>query len=464
MNRAVIIALLLTASAACQVIQVAGGTSTILGGAGGEATLYFPSNTALISGGIANGRAGFGLADAFKVDNFNVTIGDRGFAGMLDGLGGISLQERGIFIERSGFGAFVGATGAGETLPFFQAAVAQHIGAGITYHGAFGKWRLGSVAALSGGTHTAATSATYNGTYLKLTGAGGLLASKPIIAGSVDFHPDAFVRMLASRQNLWENGQTAVINNAGLFAGTGHFSANVGAYSGQSGGVGSHGVNGGISARFGLISETSGYFNSGGHALVFHALTETTRRWSLTQNVSQSRGQTNFGAGASYHTNRIAVSVSNGIGFSPTRGYVHTTSISITLRVHDSAVTLAGNQSPGMTRYSAYGSDYTHGPLAASSSAPGSSGHQFHTGGNIVIKAHVTDRAGQPVEGAAVALCANHLISNSNGEVTLRTKAHSVTVTVLPEEFSAPGQWKVVRVPEIATADVTAEIIVERAE
>jgi hypothetical protein len=220
-------------------------------------------------------------------------------------------------------------------------------------------------------------------------------------------------------------------------------------------------VNAAVGFHIGPVSENSGWFSSAGHAVLFHAVTESTRHWSLTQTVSQSQGQTNISGGGSYHTNAFSVGVSQGIGFSPTAGFVRTTSLTLTLHIRDAAVTVADNEAPHTNRWSAYAQDYTRGPYQGAASA-GQSAHTFHQKGKYMIAGIVKDSHGQPVEGAAVALCAVHLYSDSAGKFSLRTKARSVDVTVIPEDFMAPGNWKAVRVPEMATADAVVEIVVER--
>lgn len=452
---------LLVGSAFGQVIQVTGGDSTLYQGAGGQALLYFPSSTALVSGGVVDGHAGFGAADSFKTHGLNVTVGDHSFAGSLESLGGVYFTERGIAVERNSTGVFVGSTGVSFGTPFVQTMKAQHVACGFFTQHKFGNWKVGAVTALSGGTHSAAGSVTYTAFKLKLTAAGGMLSSRPIAAGSVDYHPVEPLRFIANQQNLFVAGVQSTVDSASVFAGTGHFSANVGAFRGVSGDLTARGVNAGAGLHVGPISEQSGWFESAGHAVLFHALTESSRHWSVTENVSQSRGQTSFSGGGTYHTNRVAVSLSQGIGFSPSAGFVHTTSITISLRVRDAAVTVAANALPGSTRWSAYGSDFAHGPMAGSTTAPGGS-RQFHSGGKLMLAGRVKNTKGQPVEGVAVALAATVVYSDSKGDFSMRTNAKRVTVTVLPEDFIVPGKWQVVSAPEVATADALVEITVEQ--
>ena len=84
-----------TSLATAQVIQITGGDSTQLGGAGGQAILYFPTNTAMVSGGIIDGHAGGAISDTFKYGGWNVTVGDKSFFAGIDGLGGAGFQTEG---------------------------------------------------------------------------------------------------------------------------------------------------------------------------------------------------------------------------------------------------------------------------------------------------------------------------------------------------------------------------------
>jgi hypothetical protein len=453
--------MLLLSAASAQVIQVTGGDSTIYQGGGAAATLYFPSQEVTGGAGIFNGHAGFSAADSFRAHGYDITAGDHGFSGALDGLGGVFFTERGISAERDGLGAFIGSTGIGFGSPYAQTFKAQHIALGFYARRKIGRWTLGTVDALSGGTHTTAGSVTFTTALLKVNVAGGLLASRPLSAGLLDFHPVSALHFTAQQQNVFWGTSSGVIDSASVFAGASFFSLNASAFSGHSGDEASRGVNAGCGFHFGPITENSAWFSSGGHAVIFHAITESTHHWAATQTISQSRGQTNVSGGLSYHSNRMSVSISQGMGFSPTEGFERTTSLTLTLHVRDTAITVADNMAAKQNRWSAYAQDYTRGPYAGSVSAP-SSGHTFHQKGKFMIQGVVKDTHGQPVEGAAVALSAVHLYSDSEGKFTMRTNAKTVTVTVIPEDFSAPGKWKEVSAPETASAEAVVEITVER--
>jgi hypothetical protein len=92
-------------------------------------------------------------------------------------------------------------------------------------------------------------------------------------------------------------------------------------------------------------------------------------------------------------------------------------------------------------------------------------------GGGIaryVIRGRVTDEAGAPVEGAAVALGGEIVFTNSRGEFLLRTRRPArYPVEVQLDEFLLPGAWQVRVAPETVDAAAedraqTVEIVLER--
>ena len=92
-------------------------------------------------------------------------------------------------------------------------------------------------------------------------------------------------------------------------------------------------------------------------------------------------------------------------------------------------------------------------------------------GGGIaryVIRGRVVDEAGEPVEGAALALNGEMVFTNSRGDFMLRTRRPARhTLEVRLDEFLLPGHWEVARAPEQVTAAaeeraVTIPIVLRR--
>ena len=70
-----------------------------------------------------------------------------------------------------------------------------------------------------------------------------------------------------------------------------------------------------------------------------------------------------------------------------------------------------------------------------------------------IIRGTVVDESGAPIEGAAIALGAEMVFTDSRGEFLLRTRRpERYTVAVDLGEFLLPGTWEVVRAPDQVTA------------
>ncbi len=452
-----------TSLATAQVIQITGGDSTQLGGAGGQAILYFPTNTAMVSGGIIDGHAGGAISDTFKYGGWNVTVGDKSFFAGIDGLGGAGFQSRGLFLERNGLGVFVGATGASYITPYLFTATNQHATAGLAYHHNWNHWTIATVQALSGGTHTSAGSVAYASGTLHLTAAGGLLAGKPLAGATFNYSPVQALHINAAHENLFYGGQQATVDSVGLFGTVGPVQTFASLYTGTSSGKTVSGVNVGTSFHVGPLTNQVAWYSSAGHAMLLDTGTVTSRHWALSATAAHSNSGTNFNAGGAYHNNRISISVNHGVGFEPfsQKGFVQTSSVTLTLKIHDANVNLAANQVAGQVRYSAYASTYAKGPYTGSEQA--ATGHVYRPHGRYVLQGSVTTTSGQPVSGAAVRLGRAVVYSTDDGLFSCRTNAKVIDVEVLPAEF-AVGNWRVVTAPSSATPAQEIKIVVENGD
>jgi hypothetical protein len=74
--------------------------------------------------------------------------------------------------------------------------------------------------------------------------------------------------------------------------------------------------------------------------------------------------------------------------------------------------------------------------------------------GRYVVRGVVRDDAGQPVEGAALAIGAEMVFTNSHGEFFLRVgEPRSYRMEVRLGEFLLPGRWEVVSAPSETRAE-----------
>jgi hypothetical protein len=73
--------------------------------------------------------------------------------------------------------------------------------------------------------------------------------------------------------------------------------------------------------------------------------------------------------------------------------------------------------------------------------------------GSYVVRGHVRDAGGAPIEGAAIHIGEQTVYSNAAGEFLLRlSKPEHLALTVLPEEFLTPLNFTVVSAPPTVTA------------
>jgi len=142
-------------------------------------------------------------------------------------------------------------------------------------------------------------------------------------------------------------------------------------------------------------------------------------------------------------------------------GFQQTTTIQVSLRIHDSAVNLGTTVDPQMhMQYTTYASSYVQGPLAGLATEK----HTYSTGGKFVITGTVEDERGQPVEGAAIQLAGGAVVySDSQGKFFTRVKHNrAIVLSVLVNEFAVPGHWAVTTCPVDVQPGIDAVIQLKR--
>ena len=156
-------------------------------------------------------------------------------------------------------------------------------------------------------------------------------------------------------------------------------------------------------------------------------------------------GQTTYAFGGGYHGNKLSVSVDHSVLFFPLgeMGFQQTTTVQVSLRIHDTVVNFGSTVDPSMhMKYTTYASSYVQGPLAGLATESYCS---YSTHGKFVITGTVVDEHGQPVEGAAIQLAGGAVVySDSQGKFFARVKHNrAIVLNVLVNEFAAPGHWAV---------------------
>jgi hypothetical protein len=463
MLRVLLCVLLLAVPASAQVLQLSAGRSTLLGGTGGEVTAFFPDSTLSASAGFANGHFVFGASDTFKFHGLDITAGDRNFGYSFDGAG-LGISTRGLFVQdntpHTRFAVFVGSTGIGYATPFMVSAKAQHVGAGFFLQRHFDNGLLlSSLAVIEGGKHTALQGLSYQGHLLRLQGSGGLLQNRKYFTGEADFQPFRSL-FFSATHNDYFLADHLTTNSLSVFAGLGRVTMQASVLDGQYNMTKTTGASAGASLRLGSITVRSNLYESNHRILLVHVVQERFRHWNFSEIVNQMRGQTSYAFGGGYHGNKISVSLDHSVLFFPIggKGFQQTTTVQVSLRIHDTALNFQTNVDPMMrVTYTAYASSYVQGPLAGLVM----NSHSHSTGGKFIITGSVVDERGQHVEGAAIQLQGGSVVySDSQGNFFARVKHNKPSALhVLLREFAAPGRWAVTTCP--ATAVPGTDVLIK---
>ena len=451
MLRVCLCVLLLGVPASAQVLQLSAGRSTLLGGTGGEVTAFFPESTLSASAGFANGHFVFGASDTFKFHGLDITAGDRNFGYSFDGAG-LGISTRGLFIQRNSrhtvSAVFVGSTGIGYATPFMVTAKAQHVGAGLFLQHHFNNGLLlSSLAVVEGGKHTVVQGLSYQGHLLHLAGSGGLLQNRKYFTGEADFQPLRSLVFSATHNDYFLVGHLTT-DSLSAFAALGRVTLQASVLDGQYNTTKTTGASAGSSLRLGSITVRSNLYESNHRILLVHVVQERFRHWNFSEIVNQMQGQTSYAFGGGYHGNKISVSLDHSVLFFPIggKGFQQTTTVQVSLRIHDTALNFQTNVDPMMrVTYTAYASSYVQGPLAGLAM----NNYSHSTGGKFVIAGVVVDDHDRPVEGAAIQLQGRAVVySDSQGKFFARVKHNKPSALhVLLREFAAPGRWEVTACP-----------------
>lgn len=462
------IILVLVSSACAQVIQLAGGTSSMMGGTGGGVTAYFPNSTLYAGAGATEGRLSFGISDTTLWRGLHVIAGDDRFSYSVDGAG-LAVISRGIAVSKETpdrmLAGFVGSTGIGSSLPFYQGSTVQHFGFGFFARQQRGRWSFSTLNALDGSKKTASSSASFVSRPLKFSLAGGLLESKPTAYGSFDFAPWQALHFVGAHQDVFYTGTRGTFDSFGSAARAGSFSISAIGLRAQSLGRTTVGYEVSGGGRIGLLGIQSGWYASNGHASLFTSVSENTRHWSLTQNVQRSDGRNTFAAGGGYHGNKFSVTLDHTIQFvpiGPGTGFQNVTSVTVSIRIphSDASANLSAVSLNRRVLYTAYGNEYAHGPLETKGAVSGPAPQ--HSMAKHVIRGTVKDTKGAAVEGAAVQIDREVAFTDQGGVFFVRQRReHAVRISVLVDSFTE-GSWTVVTAPDSATPEAEVVIVVER--
>jgi hypothetical protein len=194
-----------------------------------------------------------------------------------------------------------------------------------------------------------------------------------------------------------------------------------------------------------------------------HSMVGTLReilnsRFSLTQIVTHSSGQTNVAFGGSFLSNLVAISLDYQTVFLPfaqssSGQFKQVIVLGFHFQLpHGLQLNTSTDVTPlGQVRYTAYASTYAYRGLGSGSPGASISGAFFRN----VVRGRVLDPQGEPIAGAALSIGADLAVTDSDGDFLVRVKKPGeLNLKVAFDEFTAPGNYVVVQAPEIVKATI----------
>jgi hypothetical protein len=192
-----------------------------------------------------------------------------------------------------------------------------------------------------------------------------------------------------------------------------------------------------------------------------HTLIGTVReivnaRFSLTQIITHSTGQTNVAFGGTFISNFVSLSVDYQTVFLP---FVQTAAgqfkqvIVVGLHFqmpHGVQLNVATNVTPlGQVRYTAYASTYAYHGMGNSSPGATFTGKFFSN----VVRGEVVDPQDEPIAGAAIRIGTEVAVTDSEGNFLIRLKRPGdLKLQVAFDEFTAPGSYVTISAPSTVRA------------
>ena len=179
-------------------------------------------------------------------------------------------------------------------------------------------------------------------------------------------------------------------------------------------------------------------------------------RFSLLQMISRSDGQTTFGFGGDFTSNRLMLRADYQnvyLPFSPERPFEQSLALNVAFRVAGPLqVTAASNVAPnGRLRYTFGASTYLYrfSGLIANANSPDS-----FSIAKYLVQGIVKDDQSNPVEGAALHIGKQIAYTDSSGHFMVRFSKHGpFPLSVAPEEFITNGFYQVVSAPSQVRAE-----------
>ncbi len=489
----------------------------MLNAEGGSVEFKAPNYAGSVGLGFYNGRFELGAETRYPFHGYTVLAGDESIPFLLptdifDASHYFSARGIGVMRsdERNRFYAFAGATSTLLGTGFFNAASADRPAAIFFYERKLRprlklfsrqilssrqtaleglewtarSWMKSSVTAGLGSnqkylassvdaeSHTLAFKASYvlsGDSFRRVTVISPL--SSEVNKGNVQvlYKPADFVSITTGHQNILEplsvGGpmQQASVNQFSTDFHVAHFYFGSGLFASDAAGRHTEGINLYLGRRIGrrLEANTNWFESNPRNGEKTTMLSGTLRqnfsdRFSLLQLVSRTEGQTTFGFGGDFTSNRLILRANYQnvyLPFRPDRPFEQALALNVSYRVTGPLqVTAASEVAPdGHLRYSFGASSYLYrvrGMMLNARSADTFSIAKY------VVRGTVKDDQGLPVEGAALRIGREFAYTDSSGHFLVRFARHGpFPLTVAPEEFLASVAYQVVSAPSQVNAD-----------
>ncbi len=501
--------LVLHPPAVAQIIQIEGGGSTLFDAQGGAVTIQNENSRMVIGAGLVGGQFGYGVSASFRRGDYTFLVGDNPIpvnlpTDVFDNVHYFMARGAGVSTTKMGWHmlAFAGATAEGLSTPFFPASKTD-AGAGVIYldrslteklhfysvnivsqkqtsiQGVDWKLRdwmtLAAAAGVGSNQPYAGTSLTiqkdrlwvrlgyvYEGDRFRRVTVQSPINSE-VDRGNVLVVANPFRKLsvIAGHQQLLQPQQNpnlpflrATVNQLQVSGEVAGFQVGTGLFQSQQKQGSNLGQVAWASRKVSSWLETGAqyYRNESSHNSTSSTITGSFReilspRLSILELVNHSR-QTTVGFGGSFQSNLISIDVDYSTVYVPFGNAQFKQALGFTVRFHPFGnVTLNAQSyltSDGQTKYSVSGSTYIYRGLPFMSNPDPGRGHLD----KYIVRGRVVDAEGNPVEGAAVKIDKNVLLTNSSGEFFLRTKrAGSYRLEVALEEFANAAPFELVSAP-----------------
>lgn len=460
MKRFFILALLLGTSLHAQTVGVQGGASTLFGAQGGSVSLFTPTTTSTVSAGLSQGRLVAGASTEFALRGFDVRAGDSNIflateqVGITDTVRGFDAKRK---RDSDDFEFFAGAVGEMYSVPYFQGTTTDSYGAGARYTRRMRSVKFTTVEAFTHNRLTTLQGAAWHWRGLEMKGTAGLLERQRYLIGEANWRL-SHAALDGSRQTYLWQGQRSTVTSAGASIWFGRFDAHSNIYRSTL----AAGETAGAGVRLSIFTVRGDAFWSAAERTQTASVTERLRRWSLTQFITRSNGNTTVNFGGSYTSNLVTASLGWTQQFVPFSAVPFQKVLTVSLGFqlpHGTNLNIGTVASPtGGVKWSTYGGSY----FQTAGSGHSAEQHERHIGG-FEIKGNVLDQFGAPVCGAAIVVGGSTTYSDSRGAFTARIRKRTdATVVIDLDSFTTPGNWEIVSSPSTASPDAVIAVVLKR--